>query len=70
MVFCLGYGKIRFMYIIKDEDSLTFILSEKPFRNYRIMEMALFTLKTITTEIVKVNHVYYFSTTIEEILSI
>lgn len=70
MVFCLGYGKIRFMYIIKDEDSLTFILSEKPFRNYRIMEMALFPLKTITTEIVKVNHVYYFSTTIEEILSI
>ena len=68
MVFCLGYGKIRFMYIIKDEDSLTFILSEKPFRNYRIMEMTL--LKTITIEIVKVNHVYYFSTTIEEILSI
>lgn len=68
MVFCLGYGKIRFMYIIKDEDSLTFILSEKPFRNYRIMEMAL--LKTITIEIVKVKHVYYFSTTIEEMLSI
>jgi len=46
MILSLGYEKMASSYIIKDEDILLFVLSEELFRNYRIMGMSLFTLKT------------------------